>query len=339
MTGAGRHAQHHPAKEPSRPSRPSIAFPEVSQKSAASPRFHRAARVRRRVCRGERRMRAAIIIHARKSQLRPRRRRRLKSFASRQGTPDPGDRPCHCPRGLAESKALRGFASAQDPEWGVVTSYGCLIQFQAMNRPPNRRADQAFSTHGTDEARRRPRALKAAFAGFKNSRGRHAVPSRSSPGADCDRMAVARGNICTGRRIQRQQRQRPQPQKQPVPDLSPCCDVQQGLNIQGLHPAPGDLDTPKGRANAQRGATRNTLVVGSPRRPAPFPICLISSPGSPSRCGALPKRSSCAQKPSCAAVNVDQPPHDAPSTYLTIALAASQEAKGLALFLLALKPP
>ena len=132
-------------------------------------------------------------------------------------------------------------------------------------------------------------------------------------------------------RIQRQQRQRPQPQKQPVPGISPCCDVQQGLASKGLHLAPGDLVPPRGPANAQRGATRNTLVVGSPRRPAPFPIYLISSPGSPSRCGALPKRSSCAQKPSCAAANVDQPPHDAPSTYLTIALAASQEAKGLAL--------
>lgn len=141
----------------------------------------------------------------------------------------------------------------------------------------------------------RPRALKAAFAGFKNSRGRHAVPSPSSPGAYCDRMAVARGNICTGGRIQRQQRQRPQPQKQPVPDI-PMLRCATRANIQGLHPAPGDLDTPRGRANTQRRATRNTLVVGSPRRPAPFPICLISSPGSPSRCGALPKRSTCAPK-------------------------------------------
>ena len=187
------------------------------------------------------------MIHARKSQshLRPR-RRRLKSFACRQGTPDPGDCPCLCPRGLAESKALRGFASGQDPGWGVVTSYGCLIQFQAMNRPPNRRADQAFSTHGTDEARRRPRALKAAFAGFKNSRGRHAVPSRSSPGAYCDRMAVARGNICTGGRIQRQQRQRPQPQKQPVPDISLCCDVQQGLTSKGCILLPAIWIRPEG---------------------------------------------------------------------------------------------
>jgi len=57
MTGAARHAQH-PADEPSKPSRPSIAFPEVSQRSAA--RSHRAARVRRRVCRSELRMRAII---------------------------------------------------------------------------------------------------------------------------------------------------------------------------------------------------------------------------------------------------------------------------------------
>lgn len=284
-------------------------------------------------------MRAAIIIHARKSQLRPRRRRRLKSFASRQGTPDPGDCPCLCPRGLAESKALRGFASVQGPEWGVVTSYGCLIQFQAMNRPPNRRADQASSIHGTGEARRRPRALKAGFAGFKNSRGRHAVPSRSSPGAYCDRMAVARGNICTGRKNPKATEAAPATTKTACPRHIPMLRCATRASIQGLHLAPGDLVPPRGPANAQRGATRNTLVVGSPRRPAPFPIYLISSPGSPSRCGALPKRSSCAQKPSCAAANVDQPPHDAPSTYLTIALAASQKAKGLALFLLALKPP
>ena len=168
MTGAAQQAQQAQQAQ----HRVSRGLAENRSQVPRNERFHRAARVRRRVCRSELRMRAIIMIHSRKRQshLRPR-RRRLESFACRQGTPDPGDCPCLCPRGLAESKALRGFASAQDPEWGVVTSYGCLIQFQAMNRPPNRRADQAFSAHGTDEARRRPRALKAGFRRLQKQQG------------------------------------------------------------------------------------------------------------------------------------------------------------------------
>ena len=149
------------------------------------------------------------------------------------------------------------------------------------------------------EARYRPRALKAGFAGLKNSRGCHAVPSRSSPGADCDRMAVARGNICTGGGHSaggRIQKPAPVTTKTARPSHIPMLRCATRANIQGLHLAPGDLVSPRVRANAQRGATRNTLVVGSPCRPAPFPICLTSSPGSPSRCGALPKRSTCAPK-------------------------------------------